>query len=617
MQKIVIKIPSGCKFLSEVVDKEGRKFRLPNGILNKELTGCGGTTLALEDESKTVICSPRTKLLENKAAQYPNSFLVVQGVNSNQVKEYVESVAVPKILTTYDSFKKVKAAIGNFEGWKIVVDEFQCLLNDSAYKAATELAFLKELQSCPYVTYLSATPILDKYISQIDFFKDKPYFQLNWADKDKVSIRRIKTANPIGGAIKVVRNYQQGFFPTIEDEDGNEVKSKEAVIFLNSVTDIVNIISKTNLQPEEVNIIVASNEENQKLIKKLGENYTTGRIPLKGEEHKQFTFCTSTAYMGVDFYSETASTFVISNCNKINTAVDISTELCQIAGRQRLETNPFRKFIFFIYNTTREALSEEEFNKLIQGKVEYSHYKIQQFQAVPQQHRPKALRELKALCTTLGNEEFYLTYNEEEDSFEFNKLAELSDKLAFEVQNHTYKNGLMVKKELASTEKFDISENQHYEAFCEYLRGEIQRTSFREKMKDYLNYKESNSCIFRGFLCSLMAEKEPKLRSYYELLGADKIRALSCDEANLKKEVEAISKAGTVEYNLKKLLHIGQRITKADLKQLIQTEYNRLGIKKTAKATDILKLGFDTKEVKINVRGRYINGVELYERNNI
>ena len=192
MKKITISIPSGFKYLSEVKDEAGNKFQLPNGILNKEITGCGVTTLALEDENRTIICSPRIKLLENKAEQYKNSLLVIQGVNKEQIKQYLEAETVPKILTTYDSFSKVKKVVGDLSEWKIVVDEFQCLLNDSSFKADTEMAFLKELQSCPYVTYLSATPILDKYISQIDFFKDKTYFQLNWADKEKVFIRRIK-----------------------------------------------------------------------------------------------------------------------------------------------------------------------------------------------------------------------------------------------------------------------------------------------------------------------------------------------------------------------------------------------------------------------------------------
>lgn len=613
MKKFVINVPSGTKFLSDFRNEAGQRFRLPNGILNKELTGCGGTTLALEDENKTVICSPRTKLLENKAAQYPKSLLVVQGVSDRQIKDYIESVEVPKILTTYDSFRKVKKAIDSFEGWKVVVDEFQCLLNDSAFKADIELAFLKELQSCPFVTYLSATPILDKYISQIDFFKDKTYYQLNWADKEKVYIRRIKTPNPIGGAISVIENYKKGCFPSLEDEAGNVVESKEAVIFLNSVTEIVNIIKQTNLQPEEVNIIVADNSENQKLIKKLGADYSTGRIPLKGEEHKQFTFCTSTAYMGVDFYSESASTFVISNCKKINTAVDIATELCQIAGRQRLDINPFRKFIFFIYNTTREEADEAEFNRVIKSKVDFSELTIAQYQTLPPELKDLQRKNLLNISKTIGNETFYLSYNEAEDSFVYNKLAELSDRLSFEVQNHTYRNGLMVRKELIATDKFNLAENQAYEAFSEYLRGEIQRTSFREKMKDYLTYKESDNRWVR-LLSLRLSEENERLRSYYDLLGADRIRALSCDEANLKKEVAAISKEGSIEHSLKQQLHTGQRISKADLKGLIQQVYNSQGVKKTAKATDITKFGFDTKEVKIKIRDKYVNGVELYER---
>lgn len=613
MKKFIIKVPSGTKYLSDFRNEAGQRFRLPNGILNKELTGCGGTTLALEDENKTVICSPRTKLLENKAAQYPDSLLVVQGVSEKQIRDYIESEEVPKILTTYDSFRKVKKAIDSFEGWKVVVDEFQCLLNDSAFKADTELAFLKELQSCPFVTYLSATPILDKYISQIDFFKDKSYYQLNWADKEKVYIKRIKTPNPIGGAISVIENYKKGCFPSLEDEAGNVVESKEAVIFLNSVTEIVNIIKQTNLQPEEVNIIVADNSENQKLIKKLGEEYSTGRIPLKNEEHKQFTFCTSTAYMGVDFYSESASTFVISNCKKINTAVDIATELCQIAGRQRLDINPFRKFIFFIYNTTREEADEAEFNRVIKSKVDFSELTIAQYQTLPPELKDLQRKNLLNLNKTIGNETFYLSYNEAEDSFVYNKLAELSDRLSFEVQNHTYRNGLMVRKELIATDKFDLAENQAYVAFSEYLRGEIQRTSFREKMKDYLTYKESDNKWVR-LLSIRLSEEDERLRSYYDLLGADRIRALSCDEANLKKEVAAISKEGSIEHCLKQQLHSGQRITKADLKGLIQQVYNSQGVKKTAKATDITKFGFDTKEVKIKIRDKYINGVELYER---
>jgi hypothetical protein len=132
-------------------------------------------------------------------------------------------------------------------------------------------------------------------------------------------------------------------------------------------------------------------------------------------------------------------------------------------------------------------------------------------------------------------------------------------------------------------------------------------------MKDYITYKESDNKWVR-LLSLRLAEEDNRLRSYYDLLGSERIRALSCDEANLKREVEAKSKEAAVEHTLKQVLHTGQRIKKAELKALIQQHYNKLGINKTAKATDIAKFGFDTKEVKIKEGGRYVNGLELYER---
>ena len=48
-----IKVPANVNFLNKWAG-----FELPRGIVNKGITGCGATTLAIEDEHKTVICSP-------------------------------------------------------------------------------------------------------------------------------------------------------------------------------------------------------------------------------------------------------------------------------------------------------------------------------------------------------------------------------------------------------------------------------------------------------------------------------------------------------------------------------------------------------------------------------
>ena len=81
------------------------------------------------------------------------------------------------------------------------------------------------------------------------------------------------------------------------------------------------------MSPDEVNIIVANNDVNEKFVRELGSEYKLGTIPLKGEPHKMFTLCTSTAFAGCDFYSTCATTFVISDNRKVHTAIDIATEL--------------------------------------------------------------------------------------------------------------------------------------------------------------------------------------------------------------------------------------------------------------------------------------------------
>ena len=51
------------------------------------------------------------------------------------------------------------------------------------------------------------------------------------------------------------------------------------------------------------------------------------RVLKKGETHKMITFCTSTAFAGCDFYSTNASTFVISDCKRINTCLLYTSHL--------------------------------------------------------------------------------------------------------------------------------------------------------------------------------------------------------------------------------------------------------------------------------------------------
>ena len=79
MLKEIITIKGGSPSYLGQIEIDGKPFELPNGILNKMVTGCGATTLAIEDNYKTIVCSPRVKLLDNKSVQHTNTLLVKGG----------------------------------------------------------------------------------------------------------------------------------------------------------------------------------------------------------------------------------------------------------------------------------------------------------------------------------------------------------------------------------------------------------------------------------------------------------------------------------------------------------------------------------------------------------
>ena len=610
MKKEVIKIPANIKYLTErdkFIEEFGKPFELPNGILNKEIPGCGATTVALTDEHKTIICSPRNELLKNKHEQYPDTLLVIGGVDTIEIEAYLQTAELPKILVSYDSVYKLIGCIKYKSDWRVVVDEFQCLLADSSFKSEIELHFLDNSRSFPYVTFLSATPILDKYLEQIDHFKDMNYYQLDWEEKDIVRVYRERTKNPINAALEIVRYYQNGNYPSVY-VNGERIYSKECVIFLNSVNNIVNIIKQTELKPEEVNIIVGNSDDNDRQIARIGEGFKRGRIPLKGETHKKFTFCTSTAYAGCDFYSTNAATFVISDCNRPNTAVDIATELVQIAGRQRLACNPFRQFLTFVYNVNAEEVEQETFNEHLCRKVNVTLDEIRDNNNAGEALRAKRIKDFRRIPDNVKYQDSYTMYDEQKGEFVFNRLAYVNEQYCFDVQKFNYQNGVIVKK-LLQDSSFDVSENQTYAVYQEQLKHLIKKEPFVDRMQAYCEYRAKQGLIV-NLAMSTLESKYPELRYYYEALGVDRIKALNYKEKKLLNEIHIMKTKNKIRHELHGIIHIGDRILTTDIQQTLHDVYDRLGIDKSLKATDLNEF-FEIHPVKIPTANGRKNGFEI------
>lgn len=390
MKIIDIPMPPSCRYMSDY-DKLINDLLPIYGkfILNKTLTGCGGTSLFLNSGLMVVIISPRIQVLKNKHKQYPDSFLfhIPQcGDRPSAIKQKMEELnsylhlhygltpfgqqpPPAKILVTLDSVGKVLSVLEScsiIDKFLFVVDEFQCLMGDAIFKGTVDMNFLVNIDNrARRICYLSATPIPEIYLDYIPQLANLPYYKLQWEpaviEEPTLKVRQMKKGeNAVKLCTELIQKYRNNGYFERKIIQGNVVYSREACIFLNEVKSIIRIIEKNNLLPEEVTILCSESKSS-----KLPKGFTIGGLCTDRNKpiNKTFTFCTKASFEGVDFYSTNASTYIFIDGGKEWLSLDVAIDLSQILGRQRLDSNPFRHDATLYYKTVPNPVTEVEFRQ--------------------------------------------------------------------------------------------------------------------------------------------------------------------------------------------------------------------------------------------------------------
>ena len=99
-----------------------------------------------------------------------------------------------------------------------------------------------------------------------------------------------------------------------------------------------------------------------------------------------------------------------------------------------------------------------------------------------------------------------------------------------------------------------------------------------------------------------------EFKQYYRGLGAERIRRSGYVESILRKHLEDASKFSSVNITLEQ----DKIYSNAEIKSMIQAEYNRLNMNATAKATDITKYVPDAVPARFrDENGKKQNGYKL------
>ena len=653
MNKTILDVPAGIRFISEWED-----FQLPDFpvIINKQITGCGFTEWCINDRLHKIVCSPRKILLENKEEQHPGEVLYVKNdldsvieidkdlnkddksavlgesilseSEKKEIKEHVEKMKFDvkdyyakclfsgrpcKILVTYDSFRHVKEALGdNIKNFHVIVDEFQSIFTDSRFKSDTEMEFLNHIRDIQKLCFVSATPMMDEYLDMLPDFKDLPYIEMRWDTLDplriikpELSVKSCKSIIPV--ATEIIKTYQDSKFQkyTYLDESGDiqEIESRELVVYVNSVKNICDIIRRCELTYSNTNVLCSNTPENQKKIRKaFGLTKSMpggiGTVPKRGEQHKMFTLCTRTVYLGADFYSTCARSLILSDANIDCLAVDITLDLPQILGRQRLEYNPWKNRAELYFKSTIKNESLEELIARVNSKRKKTENLLLSYQSSPTIESKHDLAEkYKKSAKSESYRDDYVAVNTHggKDLFPvFNDLVMVSEIRAFQIQQIDYKDRFSVVNTIRQGTVSTCTDK-----ITEFLVQFDSYTQFTEKMKflcDNVGYFTEEE------FSSILGSIDIIFKNYYITLGKERIRSLQYKKSVLDSEYQRQKNNQFNSRNLDDIVYsefkVGEKYLKSYIKQRLGDIYESLGLKLSPKATDLEKY-FEVKLCKI------------------
>lgn len=619
MEKRKLNVPDGVRYLGQWADFGTHLPSNCHFILNKVLTGVGATQYYLTNSEPVVLCSPRCALLESKREKHPNVWfyrdLADEGVSADSdtpkptkkkatyedIKKFNDGVCsylddcvqerkAPKIMTTYDSLGHVIDVLrvkSNLDLWTLVIDEFQCIFSDAAYKSRTELVFLANCKMFRRAVYLSATPYLEKYMEQLDEFRVMPYIELVWPEsmKRQVTITNITLTKPATAVCKdIIDKMRAGKTVRFGNK---EIDTKEAVFYLNKVSDICRIITKCSLQPEEVNILCA--KDNEPKLKALG--HQLGNYPKERDPHKMFTFCTRTSFLGVDFYSECAYSYIFADPIQQTLALDISTDIGQILGRQRLERNKYRNEAIMFIRENAVGLEKDDIGKYIENKKNGTETLIDSFNASSEKVQAELVKVYRKSAERDHFQDNYIAVIDDKTTGKprvvLNMLVLLSEPRAWDIRKHGYKNMYVVidqQRQAGMAGNIGTkSTNPDVLAF----KADFEST--RDTTKRITSY-----CTFRQQHPELADEIDfvlDKYADYWDALGYDNLKALGFQESKIKAALTLFSpfddKLPEVIKAVRDRIKVNKAYTASEMKKILVGIYRDIGYPHTAKASDI------------------------------
>ena len=566
-----------------------------NCIFNKVITGCGGTTVALSNNECYIIAVPTQELIKNKIKRdeagigtytlqngETREIFGLFGYSSYMMKkelmDYIESHEIKKIMCTYDKMEMLLHFIDP-KDYRLLVDEYHTLLKAYSFREKAINRVFSTYRMYKSFCFMSATPIMPDFKPSL--LDDVEEVMAEWDNVEKITVNLQYSNKPFLTAANIINRYKADGFIEV---NGN--KSYEAFFFINSVNEICKILKHCNLTNDNARIICADTEDNRK---KLGDF----SISTSNSANKQFTFITCKSFEGVDYFSDSAISFVVSSASAEHTKLAIDTDIPQIVGRIRSKNNPFRNKIVHIYNRTNKDIdlitTFEEMTDITNRTEEAAKQQIEKYNKA-------TTRAEKIAIKRLINNDLIL---ETEDGIYYNDAILKLDLYNFKVNQIIYKSGISVRTEYQERGVQTTAITYNKEDGEIKTENETKAITFKEA---YLKALSCQDLVQRDNYLKVDMVKEA-----IEKLTPEEVRAARYTKKAVKELLisknEKLNQFTKAIKMIKKEMPYNEFVPVAKVKAMLVNVYEILGIKKKAKATDITAF-FYAKESRIRINGK-------------
>lgn len=520
-------------------------------FIDKGITGCGGTTLAIEtaikEGKKLILALPTVSSVVSKKNQFTDSITAIYG---NYKLESPENI----IVCTYDKLNLIIEKLGKVvKKYEILLDEYHTLTRDCSYREVCR-EIITKLDNFSSVTLMSATP--DEFIEAAisDLYSSYNLVKVKYIFKN---YNLFKLVNAIGDTKEVLKKI-------ISD---NLYENKRCYYMINDIKLINNLISELNLEKEKYHVLASISRKYEVSICSIDEI---------NNNLKPVNFLTAAGFEGVDILDNEGSIYTLVDLQKDTCIFDWQT-IQQMQGRCR---------------------GSKEYPTIIYHGGKFRNEQLQDIKSL--EARINVAKNI--INTIINTKEAFFTYS---------NLSDITGRINNEKAEMCV-NPFLLAEYNRLRERYN--EAQTMQSFCKYLKShnilytqptDIEGKKSEKKNNSTISFKALVEKVVKGEKVGHYTNSE-LAKNAINILGEDRIKELGYS----KSKVAAILSAKAIKKSIEINIRVGRVYSVKALESKLNDYAQLNSYTFTSKTTDskLKEIGYSALPRLDKVNGKVFKG---------